>query len=88
MAMPALPAPLMTMRQSSFFLLTTFRELMMPARNTIAVPCWSSWNTGMFKVAFSLCSISKHLGALMSSRLMPPKPGASQVTALMISSVS
>ena len=65
-----------TTLQSSFFLPTTFKALMMPASTTIAVPCWSSWNTGMSRVAFNLSSISKQRGALMSSKLMPPKPGA------------
>ena len=43
----------------------------------IAVPCWSSWKTGMPIRAFSRSSTSKHSGALMSSRLMPPKVGSS-----------
>jgi hypothetical protein len=42
---------------------------------TTAVPCWSSWNTGMSRRAFSASSISKQWGAAMSSRLMPPKVG-------------
>jgi len=45
----------------------------MPAAVTIAVPCWSSWNTGMSHCSIRAFSISKHSGALMSSRLMPPK---------------
>ena len=83
MATPALPAPFTTTRQSSFFLPTTFRALMMPASTTIAVPCWSSLKTGISRVSFKRSSISKQRGALISSRLMPPKAGASQVTALM-----
>ncbi len=47
---------------------------------TTAVPCWSSWKTGMSSVAFSRSSISKQRGALMSSRLMPPNVGARWVT--------
>ena len=46
------------------------------ASTTTAVPCWSSWKTGMSSARFSRSSISKQRGALMSSRLMPPKPGA------------
>ena len=42
---------------------------------TIAVPCWSSWKTGMSSSSRSRSSISKQRGALMSSRLMPPKDG-------------
>ena len=47
---------------------------------TTAVPCWSSWKTGMFMRSTSFASISKHSGALMSSRLMPPKVGSSRAT--------
>ena len=43
----------------------------------MAVPCWSSWKTGMSIVRLSSSSISKHSGALMSSRLMPPNVGSS-----------
>ena len=54
----------------------------------MAVPCWSSWKTGMSRLSRSRRSISKQRGAAMSSRLMPPKPGAIISTARMISSVS
>ena len=43
----------------------------------IAVPCWSSWKTGMSSSSRSRSSTSKQAGAPMSSRLMPPKVGAS-----------
>ena len=46
----------------------------------IAVPCWSSWNTGIFMRSRSFASTSKHSGALMSSRLMPPNVGSSAAT--------
>ena len=46
------------------------------ASTTTAVPCWSSWKTGMSSSAFSRSSISKQRGAEMSSRLMPPNAGA------------
>ena len=48
----------------------------MAARTTTAVPCWSSWNTGMSSSRRSRSSTSKQAGAAMSSRLMPPNPGA------------
>jgi hypothetical protein len=72
MACPAAPAPLITIRTSVSFLSTTRSALVSAASTTIAVPCWSSWNTGMSSSARSLASMSKHLGAAMSSRLIPP----------------
>ena len=65
--------PLMTMVTSSFFFPTTFNALVRAAVMTTAVPCWSSWKTGMSHSSFNLRSTSKHRGAEMSSRLMPPK---------------
>ena len=47
-----------------------------PAEEMMAVPCWSSCITGISSSALSVSSISKHSGALMSSRLMPPNVGA------------
>ena len=73
---PALPAPLITTLASLNSLPTTFNALIKPAQTTIAVPCWSSWKTGMSSSFFNLASISKHLGAEISSRLIPPKHGA------------
>ena len=70
--MPALPAPLITSLMSPMFLPTTLSALMSAAAQTIAVPCWSSWKTGISQISLSLRSISKQRGALMSSRLMPP----------------
>jgi hypothetical protein len=49
--------------------------LVSAASTTIAVPCWSSWKTGMSRLSRSLRSISKQRGAEMSSRLMPANPG-------------
>jgi hypothetical protein len=46
----------------------------------MAVPCWSSWNTGMRIRSRRVRSTSKHSGALMSSRLMAPKEGSSAAT--------
>ena len=80
MATPAAPMPAMTTDRSSIFLPVIFSEFHSAARVTTAVPCWSSWNTGMSRLAFSRSSISKHSGALMSSRLMPPKVGARRCT--------
>ena len=42
----------------------------------------------MSSASFNLVSISKHLGADISSRLMPPKAGAIFITVFIISSVS
>ncbi len=79
--MAAAPAPLQAILTSPIDLPTTSRPLRMPAAVTMAVPCWSSWKTGIFIRAFSRFSISKQAGALMSSRLMPPKLGSSRATA-------
>ena len=87
-AVPAAPAPERTTRHSVSSFSTTRSALVSAARTTIAVPCWSSWKTGMSRLSRSRRSISKQRGAAMSSRLMPPKPGAIISTALTISSVS
>ena len=50
------------------------------AATVIAVPCWSSWNTGMRMRRRSSASMAKHSGALMSSRLIAPKVGSSAAT--------
>ncbi len=49
----------------------------------IAVPCWSSWKTGIDRRFFSSSSISKHSGDFTSSRLIPPKVGAIRATVSM-----
>ena len=87
-AMPAAPAPQMVIFMSSMFFLVIFKALMRPAATTIAVPCWSSWKMGMSSCSFSCFSISKHLGADMSSRFMPPNTGAISFTVLIIVSGS
>ncbi len=79
-ATPAAPAPLITTCRSLSLRLTSFAALRSAAVTTIAVPCWSSWNTGMSIAASSRCSIPKQRGALMSSRLIPPNDGASART--------
>jgi hypothetical protein len=85
-AMPAAPAPVVASFTSSIFLPATSSALSTAAPTMIAVPCWSSWNTGMFIRSRSLRSTMKHSGALMSSRLMPPKVGSS--AAMMSTSLS
>ena len=71
-AEPAAPTPQTTIRQSLSFLPTTRSALRSAASTTTAVPCWSSWNTGMSSSSRSRASISKQRGAAMSSRLIPP----------------
>ncbi len=87
-AVPAAPPPETTTRIVAMSFFTTRSALVSAASTTIAVPCWSSWKTGMSREARSRRSISKHRGAAMSSRLMPPNPGAIISTARTISSVS
>ncbi len=87
-ARPAAPAPTTTTRTSSARLPTTRSAFSSAASTTTAVPCWSSWKTGMSSDSFSRRSISKQRGAAMSSRLMPPKVGEICSTSLTISSTS
>ncbi|MNZ73545.1 hypothetical protein D3C78_919570 [compost metagenome] len=74
-AIAAAPAPL----QTSFVVLksrpVSSMALMRPAAAMMAVPCWSSWKTGISISSRRRLSMMKHSGALMSSRLMPPKEG-------------
>ena len=70
----------MTTRSDSIGLSTIFSELKRAAMTTTAVPCWSSWKTGMSSSSRSRSSISKQRGAEMSSRLIPPKSGAISFT--------
>ena len=58
----------------------TFSALVAAAPTTIAVPCWSSWNTGIFILSRHSRSTMKQSGALMSSRLIAPNVGSSAVT--------
>ena len=55
---------------------TTCSPLRQAAPTIIAVPCWSSWNTGIFMRRRNSRSTMKHSGALMSSRLMAPNVGS------------
>ena len=82
------PAPQKTTLTLSIFLPTTSSAFRNAAAEMIAVPCWSSWNTGIFRRFLSASSISKHSGDLMSSRLMPPKVGAIRATVSMITAGS
>src|SRR4030067_629841 len=61
-ATPEAPTPATTTFKSSIRFLTIFRELSSAARTTTAVPCWSSWKTGMSSSALSRSSISEHRG--------------------------
>ena len=72
MAVPAAPAPETTTRTRGNSLPTTRNALVSAASTQIAVPCWSSWNTGMSSSSRNRASISKQRGAAMSSRLIPP----------------
>ena len=79
-ASAAAPAPLVTSLTSDKVLPCSTSPLRMAAAQTMAVPCWSSWKTGIFMRSRSFFSMTKHSGALMSSRLMPPKVGSSAAT--------
>ncbi len=87
-AVPAAPAPLTTTRTPPSDLPTTRNALVSAASTQIAVPCWSSWKTGMSSRSRSRSSISKHRGAAMSSRLIPPYAGAKARTISTMLSVS
>ncbi len=79
-AMPAAPAPLTTTRRSDSRRPVSRAAFCRAATTTIAVPCWSSWKTGMSRRSCTRRSTSKQRGALMSSRLMPPNAGARRTT--------
>ncbi len=87
-AIPAAPAPFKTIFTSSIFFPDNSNAFKRPAAQITAVPCWSSWKTGMSISSFNRCSMMKHSGALMSSRLMPPKVGPINFTARQNSSGS
>ena len=87
-ASDAAPAPATTIRQSLIWRPVSSQALISPATAMIAVPCWSSCITGMFILSRSAASMMKHSGALMSSRLIPPKVGSISATALMKASGS
>ena len=87
-ATPAAPAPTMHALRSSIRRPVSRQALISAARVTIAVPCWSSWKTGISSSSTSRCSMSKQRGEEMSSRLMPPNVGAISLTVATISSTS
>ena len=87
-AMPAAPAPHSTSLTSLSSRPVILQALIRPAAEMIAVPCWSSWKTGMSSSSCSSVSIRKHSGLLMSSRLMPPKVTPMFFTTVMTSSGS
>jgi hypothetical protein len=56
-AIAAAHAPEITIfceEKSAFF---NFKALINHAKTTIAVPCWSSWNTGIFNFFFNSSSM-------------------------------
>ena len=70
------------------FTLTIKQNAVAVVTDGTAVPCWSSWKTGMSSSSHRVSSISKQRGAEMSSRLIPPKVGATALTVATISSGS
>ena len=84
----AAPAPFTTTRTSPIFFPATSSALSRAAAEIMAVPCWSSCITGMSSSLRSRSSMTKHSGALISSRLMPPKVGEMFLTVRMNSSAS
>ena len=87
-AIPAAPSPTIRTLRSLSSLPVSLAALISAASVTTAVPCWSSWKTGIGRTSLRRRSISKQRGALMSSRLMPPNPGAMLMTVWMIASGS
>ena len=75
-AVPAAPAPLITIFDLAKSFLTNLSAFVSAASTTIAVPCWSSWKTGISKRSRSRRSTSKQRGAEISSKLIPPYTGA------------
>jgi hypothetical protein len=87
-ARPAAPAPHSTTLISSSRLPVISQALIRPAVEMIAVPCWSSWKTGMSSRSWSWLSMMKHSGLFTSSRLTPPKLPPMFFTTVMNSSGS
>ena len=79
------PAPLTTTFNffMSFFVIST--AFINAAHVIIAVPCWSSWKTGISKIFFNFSSIIKQSGAAISSKFIPPKLPEKFFTLLIIS---
>ena len=70
-AWPPGPRPATTTVASARRLPATDRPLESAASTAAAVPCWSSWNTGMSRRSSSSRWTSKQRGAEMSLRWMP-----------------
>ena len=64
----------------SIFLFESSIALTAAAPTTIAVPCWSSWKTGIFIFSLQSLSTSKQSGALISSKFIAPKVGSKDDT--------
>ncbi|MNX52539.1 hypothetical protein D3C86_832220 [compost metagenome] len=82
----AAPAPFTTILTLSIFFFCNSHAFNNAAAEIMAVPCWSSCITGIFISSFKRRSISKHSGALISSKLIPPKVGSNAFTILTKSS--
>ena len=87
-ATPEAPTPLTTTLRSPILSPVILQALSSAASTTIAVPCWSSWKTGMSSISLRRSSTSKHTGAAMSSRLIPPQAGAMAAIVLISTSGS
>ena len=75
-AKAAEPAPEITILTDSILFSANSKAFSKAADEIIAVPCWSSCITGILSSSTKRRSISNDSGALMSSRLIPPKVGA------------
>ena len=82
------PAPFITTFTSLIFFFEISKALIKAAVVIIAVPCWSSWKTGISRISFNFCSIIKQSGAAISSRLIPPNVPAIFFIVLIISFAS
>jgi hypothetical protein len=80
MPMPAAPRPICPTTASSSRIPTWRQAAISAAIVTTAVPWTSSCITGTGNASINRRSISKHSGVEMSSRWMPPKPGAIRTT--------
>ena len=76
----AAPAPLTTIFTESISFSAISKAFIKAAAEIIAVPCWSSCIIGIDNSSFKRFSISKHSGALISSKFIPPNVGAMDFT--------
>ena len=84
----AAPAPFTTIFTALISFSVISIAFFKAAAEIIAVPCWSSCITGISNSSFKRLSISKASGALISSKLIPPKVGAIAFTVCIKSSTS